>query len=170
MSKQRRRAEHILAERLADAAGFEMYRFVSDTDETQRATLALQPIVETRQVNYALWRSSQGAGAAGAAGAVGAAGAAGALSVPDDAAVDPVATGSLKGRVDTWDDDAREDVLRRVVYRHEDDLGFDDEHLDVLLGDDEDNEDDASDEDGDGDGDGDESDSDSDDGASDDDT
>ncbi|EYF00181.1 hypothetical protein [Chondromyces apiculatus] len=169
MSKQRRRDEHILAERLADAAGFEMYRFVSDTDETQRATLALQPIVETRQVNYALWRAPRDVSAAGAVGAVGAAGA---LSAPEDAEVDPVATGSLKGRVATWDDDAREDVLRRVVYRHEEDLGFDDEHLDVLLGDDDEDEDedDASDEDGEDDGDEDDVDSDEDENDGDDDT
>lgn len=111
----------VFAERLADASGFETYRFVSAEDEAPIAVVALRP--RAGSVEYALWRDGMDA-------------------------LDPFTTGALGADEGTWDDSARERALRQVAYDHEEDLRFSGDDLEVLLGEPaEDEEEDLEDED-----------------------
>jgi hypothetical protein len=92
-------------ERLSSVEAWEMYRLVNQDTGLPIASIAVgAPRSDARVVEYAVWH------------------------VED--VEEPGSTGSVsyvagdRGRAAEWDDDAREDVLREVLYRHEEDLGI----------------------------------------------
>ena len=90
----------VSVERLSDVDDWEMYRLVSEDDYEVVVTLALRPREgSSNTVEYGLWRASKDSDEPGVTNAV-----------------------SWETSGGAWDDEAREDVLRQVVYRYEDDL------------------------------------------------
>jgi hypothetical protein len=90
-------------------------------------TIALRPGEGIRVVEYALWRARRDS-------------------------LDPGTTGSvdLHPRAEAWHDAAREDALRQIVYRFEEDLGVAQDRLEIRIDgppDDADEDDDSEDDD-----------------------
>lgn len=90
----------VIAERLSGIDDWEMYRFLDQREFEPVCTVALRPQAGAPAVEYAVWREQKDGD-------------------------EPGATGSVTRRSDasSWDDTTREDVLRQVAYRYEDDLG-----------------------------------------------
>jgi hypothetical protein len=96
----------VTAERLASVDAWEMYRLISEDAEAPVCTVALRPGARAVAVEYAVWRQGEDSDEPGTTGAV---------EWPADAT--------------QWGDEAREDVLRQVTYRYEEDLGVLQEQL-----------------------------------------
>jgi hypothetical protein len=117
--------EKISVERLSNLEEWELYRLVDDDTYSVLCTIGIRPRSDHRTVEYGLWREGQ---------------------------EEPSATGSVESEAasDEWTDEAREEALRSVVYKHEDDLGVTQNRLVFSLSgprDDDDDDDDEADED-----------------------
>jgi hypothetical protein len=87
-------------ERLSSLGEWEMYRLVDEEASRPVCSVALRAPAGTRAVEYAVWRAEVDREEPGSTGTV-----------------------QRQPREGEWDDDAREDVLRQLLYRYEADLG-----------------------------------------------
>lgn len=100
----------VTAERLRDLEEWEMFRLVDEDEMVTVCTIALRPEEKARAVEYAIWREEKDQDEPGSTGTV------------------EWAAGSTE-----WDDKAREDAIRQVVYRYEEDLKVPEERLELRL-------------------------------------
>jgi hypothetical protein len=119
--------ETISVERLSNLEEWELYRLVDDESYSVLCTIGMRPRSDHRTVEYGLWREGE---------------------------EEPSATGSIESAAagDEWTDEAREEALRSVVYKHEADLDVTQNRLVFSLSgprddDDDDSDDDEADED-----------------------
>lgn len=97
----------VTVERLADVVDWEAFRLLGDDDVTVLCTIALRPEGSGR-VGYAVWRPT------------------------DD---EPGATGVIAALDDAWGDATREDAIRQIAFRYEEDLRIAPDDLAFRLGD-----------------------------------
>lgn len=90
----------VTVERLSNMMSWELYRFFDEDAAATLCTIALRPGEENRLIEYGLWRYDRDSDEPGATGTV-----------------------ELHPKAETWDDVAREDALRQIAYRYEEDLG-----------------------------------------------
>lgn len=100
----------VTAERLRDLEEWEMFRLVDEDEMVTVCTIALRPEEKGRAVEYAIWREEKDQDEPGSTGTV------------------EWAAGSTE-----WDDKAREDAIRQVAYRYEEDLKVPEERLEFRL-------------------------------------
>ena len=96
-------------ERLADVVDWEAFRILGDDDVTVLCTIALRPEGPGR-LAYAVWRAT------------------------DD---EPGATGVIAALDGAWSDATREDAIRQIAFRYEEDLRIGPDDLAFRIGEDE---------------------------------
>ncbi|MEZ4294778.1 MAG: hypothetical protein R3B70_07355 [Polyangiaceae bacterium] len=122
----------VTVERLRDVGEWEMYRLIDEDDIEPLCVIALKAEDKSRAVEYAIWREKEGKDTE-----------------------EPGSTGSVvwDEAAGSWSDEAREDALRQIAYRYEEDIGVGEDRLEFrLVGpplgwDDEDGDDETGDED-----------------------
>lgn len=99
----------VVVERLNNVESWELYGLMDDETPETVCKVALRADDDAGRVEYGVWRA-------------------------DDE--DPADTGAveLDPSTDEWDDEAREDALRQIVYRYEADLGVSQDVLEFYLG------------------------------------
>jgi hypothetical protein len=96
----------VTAERLSSLGDWEMYRLLDEDALEPVCSVALRPGAVRAAVEYGVWREHEDG-------------------------EEPGTTGTIEWPVEAkeWGDGGREDVLRQVVYRYEEDLGIDPSRL-----------------------------------------
>lgn len=98
----------VTVERLRDLDDWEMFRLFDEDEMVTVCTVAMRSNEKAHMVEYAIWREDEGKDGD-----------------------EPGSTGTVgwaEGIAD-WEDAAREDALRQIVYRYEEDIGVGEERL-----------------------------------------